>query len=444
MKPTNFTQNIRTHSFRRSAINLLEESVDVHKDWAKMRAGFCLDKVDTYNKYYKGTDKTDAYCARILSRWGYFKNGGHCPSIECIPESQKQKFLNYTKELFKSALPDLAIDIACMLNCILILHFPSVYELFPNHELISKMLKHEDLKTIYEWHEIIKENFIHKNKLYVPPESSLHTILDINLQVSKSTQEILSNHVLTSSKAHKTSHDYQKLILEKLTSLENKYNELSSSVANCMCVSVDEHTDNNNNIDNCKKRTYYQSTLKMSTSISNNNDNSSNKQSKISQYTISNNNNEEDPLPFKGDDGKSYLHSLFYKWYTDEKFRNYSSINATNRSEFKKLKNMVGILRSFLDDNTIIEAMPKSDDDYDTYCKWLVFIKEQSNKVQSRAINFILKEENVNIWNETNKKININTISKGSIWATEKRFKTLQQHNIYVPEAKGLVDNIYK
>lgn len=124
-----------SHSTRSGGATFANEHADIQTSWIVLRGGWTLEGMQTIFNYLCGTMKTDASVGRVLSGWASAGSGGNCPSIECIPEEDRELFRMYCATLLASA----SVDLQYPLMCSLLLHWDEVERVSPKHFLLVRM-----------------------------------------------------------------------------------------------------------------------------------------------------------------------------------------------------------------------------------------------------------------------------------------------------------------
>jgi len=164
-----FTEALRSHSGRSGPATYANEHPDIQTQWIIPRGGWTLDGLQTIFNYLCGTTKTDSKVGRALSGWRSANEGAACPSIDCIPEVERELFRTYTASLLGSC-SSLHISVRNCLMCVLLLHWSEVVERYPQHNLVQRMSSVSGVQRsqIDNWAQAVRGWFRTQNAPFLP------------------------------------------------------------------------------------------------------------------------------------------------------------------------------------------------------------------------------------------------------------------------------------
>ena len=137
-KPNQFTRGLTSHSMRAGAEQLMHESCLLRREWSDRRVGR-VRRSDSRDSYISSESWHDDYaCALILNGWPSIHWGGKCPTKNCLPETEHQKFDAFIGEIFLR-VPVVPLEILEIWGCMLLLWHFEVKELKFDSDIVVKI-----------------------------------------------------------------------------------------------------------------------------------------------------------------------------------------------------------------------------------------------------------------------------------------------------------------
>lgn len=161
------TERLLSHSMRSGGASFANEHSDIQTSWIVLRGGWTLEGLQTVFNYLCGSVKTDSRVARALSGWPNALRGGNAPSIECIPEEDRELFRVFCATLLTCASPALQYPLMCSL----LLHWDEMYRDCPGHTLFARMLSTSTGVTsdhLARWVVEVRRAFRNMNAAFLP------------------------------------------------------------------------------------------------------------------------------------------------------------------------------------------------------------------------------------------------------------------------------------
>lgn len=161
------TERLLSHSMRSGGASFANEHSDIQTSWIVLRGGWTLEGLQTVFNYLCGSVKTDSRVARALSGWPNALRGGNCPSIECIPEEDREMFRVFCATLLACAPPAIQYPLMCSL----LLRWDDMYKDCPTHTLFGRMLSTDTGVTtehLARWVVEVRRAFRNMNAAFLP------------------------------------------------------------------------------------------------------------------------------------------------------------------------------------------------------------------------------------------------------------------------------------